>query len=38
VDAALADLDGDFAVLYPLGLGRPSITPERLLRALLLAF
>jgi transposase len=29
-------MDGDFAVLYPPGLGRPSIAPERLLRAMLL--
>jgi transposase len=36
VNAALVDLDDDFAVLYPPGFGRPSIAPERLLRALLL--
>lgn len=36
VNAALAEMDGDFAVLYPPGLGRPSIAPERLLRAMLL--
>lgn len=35
-DAALAALNEDFAVLYPLRLGRPSIPPERLLRAMLL--
>jgi transposase len=35
-NAALADLSGDFAVLYPPRLGRPSIPPERLLRAMLL--
>jgi len=35
VDAALGRLDGEFAVLYS-GIGRPSIAPERLLRALLL--
>jgi len=29
-------MDGDFAMLYPPGLGRPSIAPERLLRAMLL--
>jgi transposase len=34
--AALADLSEDFAVLYPPRLGRPSIPPERLLRAMLL--
>lgn len=36
VNAALVEMDGDFAVLYPPGLGRPSIAPERLLRAMLL--
>jgi len=35
-NAALADLSTDFAVLYPPRLGRPSIPPERLLRAMLL--
>jgi transposase len=35
-NAALADLTEDFAVLYPVRLGRPSIAPERLLRAMLL--
>jgi transposase len=35
-NAALAALSGDFAVLYPPRLGRPSIPPERLLRAMLL--
>jgi len=35
-NAALADLSGDFAALYPPRLGRPSIAPERLLRAMLL--
>ena len=35
-NAALADLTEDFAVLYPVRLGRPSIPPERLLRAMLL--
>jgi transposase len=34
-DAALASLSGDFAALYS-GLGRPSIPPEMLLRAMLL--
>ena len=34
-NAALADLSGDFAALYS-GLGRPSIAPEMLLRAMLL--
>lgn len=33
---ALSALDGDFAALYPRRLGRPSIPPERLLRAMLL--
>lgn len=35
-NAALADLSADFAVLYPPRLGRPSVAPERLLRAMLL--
>jgi transposase len=35
-NAALATLDGDFEKLYPRRLGRPSIAPERLLRAMLL--
>lgn len=35
-NAALGDLTEDFAVLYPVRLGRPSIPPERLLRAMLL--
>lgn len=35
-NAALADLTGDFAALHPARLGRPSIAPERLLRAMLL--
>ena len=35
-NAALADLSDDFAALYPPRLGRPSIPPERLLRAMLL--
>jgi transposase len=35
-NAALSDLSGDFAALYPPKLGRPSIPPERLLRAMLL--
>ncbi len=35
-DAALEVLSGDFAVLYPPRLGRPSIPPEMLLRAMLL--
>lgn len=35
-NAALADLSEDFAALYPPKLGRPSIPPERLLRAMLL--
>lgn len=34
-DSALAALSGDFAALYS-GLGRPSIAPEMLLRAMLL--
>src|SRR5215212_4172371 len=35
-NAALGDLSEDFAALYPPRLGRPSIPPERLLRAMLL--
>ena len=35
-NAALSALDGDFEALYPPRLGRPSIPPERLLRAMLL--
>jgi transposase len=35
-NAALAGLGPDFAALYPPRLGRPSIPPERLLRAMLL--
>lgn len=35
-NAALADLSEDFAALYPPRLGRPSVPPERLLRAMLL--
>jgi transposase len=35
-NAALAVLNEDFAALYPPKLGRPSIPPERLLRAMLL--
>jgi transposase len=35
-NAALAALDEDFEALYPRRLGRPSIPPERLLRAMLL--
>jgi transposase len=35
VDAALSDLSADFAALYA-PIGRPSIAPEKLLRALLL--
>jgi transposase len=35
-NAVLADLTGEFAELYPPRLGRPSIPPERLLRAMLL--
>src|SRR6202023_3071997 len=34
-DSALVTLSGDFAALYS-GLGRPSIAPEMLLRAMLL--
>jgi len=36
VNTALVTMDGDFAVLYRPGFGRPSIAPERLLRAMLL--
>jgi transposase len=35
-NAALTDLSEDFGALYPPRLGRPSIPPERLLRAMLL--
>ena len=35
-NAALSELTGEFAMLYPARLGRPSIAPERLLRAMLL--
>jgi len=35
-NAALTSLSADFAALYPARLGRPSIAPERLLRAILL--
>jgi transposase len=35
-NAALSALDEDFEALYPRRLGRPSIAPERLLRAMLL--
>ena len=35
-NALLADLTMEFAALYPARLGRPSIAPERLLRAMLL--
>ena len=35
-NAALLVLDGDFAELYAHRFGRPSIPPERLLRAMLL--
>jgi transposase len=35
-NAALADLSKEFGVLYPPRQGRPSIPPERLLRAMLL--
>ncbi|MDB5474842.1 MAG: transposase [Phenylobacterium sp.] len=35
-NAALSDLSEDFSALYPPRLGRPSIAPERLLRAMLL--
>jgi transposase len=36
VNSALADLSPEFEALYPPRLGRPSIPPERLLRAMLL--
>lgn len=36
VNAALVAMDRDFAGFYRPGLGRPSIAPERLLRAMLL--
>jgi transposase len=36
VNAALSDLSADFDALYPPKVGRPSIPPERLLRAMLL--
>ena len=36
VNPALAALHSDFEVIYASGIGRPSIPPERLLRALLL--
>ena len=36
VNEALAELSTDFAAIYAAGFGRPSIPPERLLRALLL--
>jgi len=32
-DATLMKMDADFAVLYRPGLGRPSVAPERFLRA-----
>src|SRR3546814_2687512 len=35
-NTALSALDGDFGALSPRRLGRPSIPPERLLRAMLL--
>lgn len=35
-NAALSDLTREFATLYPARLGRPSIAPERLLRAMLI--
>jgi transposase len=35
-NGALVDLNKDFEALYPRGTGRPSIPPERLLRAMLL--
>jgi transposase len=35
-NAALASLSEDFSALYPPRLGRPSVPPERLLRAMLL--
>jgi transposase len=36
VNEALAGLGGEFEAIYAAGIGRPSIPPERLLRALLL--
>ena len=36
VNGALSDLSADFEAIYAAGVGRPSIPPERLLRALLL--
>lgn len=36
VNDALAGMSGEFAAIYAPGVGRPSIPPERLLRALLL--
>ncbi len=36
VNDVLASLSGDFEAIYAAGVGRPSIPPERLLRALLL--
>ena len=36
VNGALAELNAEFEALYAAGVGRPSIPPERLLRALLL--
>ena len=35
-NAALSVLSGEFEAIYATGVGRPSIPPERLLRALLL--
>ena len=35
-DAALEGLSGDFSALYAARMGRPSIPPEMLLRAMLL--
>src|ERR671913_999777 len=36
VNGALSALSADFEAIYAAGIGRPSIPPERLLRALLL--
>ncbi len=36
VNEPLAGLSGEFATIYAAGIGRPSIPPERMLRALLL--
>ena len=36
VNGALSDLSADFEAIYAAGVGRPSVPPERLLRALLL--